>query len=609
MEALVNTIIKAFGWSIFHSLWQGAIIYGILFLTLMCKSGLSAKLKHNLALGAICLMFFSFLLTFASILKLPSGGLNISVPQQVAFNFNPAAATEPLSFASVAERYFPYLVGLYTLGLLIQVSVIFYGYKKLERIKHAIHNKVPQRWHEHFQEVLAQLKINRAVAFYLSDKVNVPLVIGFFKPVILFPLSFATQLDIQQVEAILIHELSHIRRNDFLLNLIKTGIETMLFFNPFVWLSSRFISIEREHDCDDLVVRFTGTPLTYAHALLKIELIKDKHTPALSLAASGSSQHLYHRIKRITDMKTTYMNAKQRIFAITLTVTTIISLAWVSPEKEKQAVKTAAGNLVQHIQVFAQRTVKEESSLPSRNNRLALAIDSPEKKKKVKIITVDEKGNKKEYNSISELPDSLKEEAGESMYRLHAIETPIIDSATLIALQKNAEAIAAHFNSPEMKAKWEKFGKEMEKTGKAFERKFNTPEQQAKWEKFGKEMEKKVEVFMTKLNTPDVQAKIKKLTEATDMYAEGMEAKTASPAHIEEMKRLNDEIRVQSKEMQKMMLGPEIEKQLKDLKLNYKYELDSPESAALKNSDEYRKLKKDFEAKVEKLKKKQEQKK
>ena len=157
---------------------------------------------------------------------------------------------------------------------------------------------------------------------------NVPLVIGYFKPVVLFPIALATQLELNQVEAILIHELSHIRRNDYALNLMKTVIETLLFFNPFVWLAGKFISIEREHACDDLVIKHTGTPLTYAHALLKLELLKDKEAPTLSLAATGTNQYLYQRIKRITNMKTTYINAKQQLVIFALTLSTVLSLAW-----------------------------------------------------------------------------------------------------------------------------------------------------------------------------------------------------------------------------------------------------------------------------------------
>lgn len=599
MEALFNTIISAFGWSIFHSLWQGAVIYGLLFLALMTIPRITARLKHNLAFGAICLMFGSFLLTFASILKIPSVGISLTLNQELPLRGELPILTEPSGLVPVAEYYFPYLVALYGMGLVLQIIVLVYSYRKLERVKQAVHINVPPLWLESFQLVLSRLNIKKRVQFKLSDQVNVPLVIGFFKPIILFPVSMATQLDLQQVEAILIHELSHIRRNDFLLNLIKTAIETVLFFNPFVWLSSRFIRIEREHDCDDLVVKFTGTPLTYAHALLKIEILKDKATPALSLAASGDSQHLYHRIKRITDMKTTYMSIKQRIFAISLTLGTIISLAWVSPAKNKEIVTTAAAEVARHF------TLEHVQAMPE----MDLPIDTPPtKKKKVKIITVDEKGGKKEFNAVGELPDSVRLEEPAHVYMFKSDGYPL-DSTTVIALRRNAEAISKHFDSPEEKAKWEKLGLEMQKKGEAFAKRFNSPEERAKWEKLGIEMQKRGELFTRQFNSPEEQQKRKALTDKMKRHAEELRLKMNSPEHREEMKKLNEELRESGKEMQKMMISPEIQNQLKNLNFNFKFDTDANESIALRNSEEYKKLKKEFEEKVEKLKKKQEKRK
>lgn len=608
METLVNNIIIAFGWSIFHSLWQGAIIYGLLFLGLTTIPRLSARWKHNLAFGAICLMFCSFLLSFVINLKIPASVSNIHFTPGMALPAELNTAGEATGIAVFAEPYFPYLVALYAAGVLVQVGLLIYSYRKLEFVKAAAHSVVPQLWQQRFEQVLAELKIRRTVQFMLSDKVNVPLVIGFFKPLILFPVSMATQLDIQQVEAILIHELSHVRRNDFLLNLIKTGIETVLFFNPFVWLSSRFIRIEREHDCDDRVVKFTGTPLTYAHALLKIEILKEKDTPALSLAASGSSQHLYHRIKRITDMKTTYMNAQQRIFAVALTVGTIISLAWVSPSKEKTLVKTAAEDVMKRIERISISTTSQAAMASRPALALSLPIDTPKKKKKIKIITVDEKGNKKEYNSVSELPDSLKIEASPRVYMFKSGEFPM-DSATVVALRTKAENFRQHFSSPEAKAKFEKLNLEMQKKGEAMAKRFNTPEERAKWEKLGLEMQKQGEVFVKRFNSPEEQAKRKVLTESLKKHAEELRLKMNDPEQQESLKKLNEELRQNSQELQKLMLTPGVEKQLKDFNFSFKFGPDAQESIALKNSEEYKKLKREFDEKVEKLKKKQEKRK
>ena len=278
MEAIVNNLIKATGWSIFHSLWQGAIIYGILVAVTSAFPKIDAKIKHNMAYGALCLIFLGFCITFFTLFKLPVNSVAIASNQISNVQQSEYLIHLPQDMSSITENFFPYLVSIYSIGILFQLFILAIGYKKLLDLKWADRTPVPASWRPVFETMVAKLNLRQNIEFYLSSRVNVPLVIGYLKPVVLFPIALASQLDIKQVEAILIHELSHIRRNDYLLNLIKTGIETILFFNPFVWLGGRLINIEREHACDDLVLKFTGSPLTYAHALLKLEILKNKTT-------------------------------------------------------------------------------------------------------------------------------------------------------------------------------------------------------------------------------------------------------------------------------------------------------------------------------------------
>ncbi len=412
MEAILNNLIKSIGWSIFHSLWQGAIVYILLLAIIGLFPKMTAKLKHNLAYIAMCIIFCGFGITFFSLFKLPVAQTAAKAGRLITYT---ADASPLMSFTrelqSKTEYLFPYLVALYAFGILFQLLILVMGYQKLRNLKQAARQTVPEEWQTIFNRMVLRMNLRRKIGFYLSEQVNVPLVIGYLKPIVLFPLALANQLDIQQVEAILIHELSHVRRNDYLLNLIKTGIETLLFFNPFIWLGSRFIHIEREHACDDLVLAFTGTPITYAHALLKLELLKDKVSPTLSMAATGNNQHLYQRIKRITDMKTNYMNAKQQFFAITLSIATIISLAWISPKETKAVArkadlvkKTVNHTIIQNIR-FDMPKGRLQSAVPTE-----ICTDTTKKKRKFKILAVDAQGNQQEYNSIKEMPDSLKNE-------------------------------------------------------------------------------------------------------------------------------------------------------------------------------------------------------
>lgn len=414
MEAILNNLIKAIGWSIFHSLWQGAVVYGILLLALSILPKRSAGIKHNMAYAAMCLTFAGFCITFFSLFKLPASPAPVGIAAAENFRISETAQLIHVSegLYNRAEQLFPYLVALYAAGLLFQLCILTVGYKRLLNLKKAGREAVPEEWQNVFQTMVSRLDLRRKIGFFLSEQVNVPLVIGYLKPIVLFPAALASQLDIKQVEAILIHELSHIRRNDYLLNLIKTGIETLLFFNPFIWLGSKLINIEREHACDDLVLSFTGTPVTYAHALLKLEILKDKSSPALSMAATGGNQHLYQRIKRITDMKTNYMNAKQQFFAITLSVATVISLAWISPEKTKAAdAKNAkVKKVIKSVRSQNLNMSMQPINLNSSNAEQLAPCDTTKKKKKFKIVAVDAQGNQQEYNTIAEMPDSLKKE-------------------------------------------------------------------------------------------------------------------------------------------------------------------------------------------------------
>ncbi|RZK21643.1 MAG: M56 family metallopeptidase, partial [Flavobacterium sp.] len=486
METLVQQFIKAFGWSIINSLWQSALIYGVLFLILLSLPKLAAKYKHNLAFGSIILMFGCFGYNFISRMI-----INIENQSAVSNTGNLAAYQYfnnlPQSFSSKAEQYFPLVITFYLIGIVLQLLVIGKGYNQLSQLKKNSLSNIPDSWKVIFENVKGNLKISKTIRFHLSEIVNVPLVIGYLKPVVLFPLALVNQLDNDQVEAILIHELSHIRRNDFLLNLIKTAIETFLFYNPFVWMAGRFIHIEREHACDDLVLKITGKPLNYAHALLKLELLKDKSSPAYALAATGKTQNLYQRIKRITNMKTNYLNAKQQMAALTLGIACLFSIAWINPaEKKKEEQKALNGHILQ---------------LDALVNKSPVIYMDTTKKRKIKIVTIDANGKKTEYNSIKEMPDSLRND----LYRddLFGGRNAFIirsDSAFKFRDSLFQAKIYREFSSPEAQLKWKKYGEDVAK-------KYNSPENQAKWKKLSEDMVKKY-------SSPEAQAKWKKMGES-----------------------------------------------------------------------------------------------
>jgi peptidoglycan/xylan/chitin deacetylase (PgdA/CDA1 family) len=129
--------------------------------------------------------------------------------------------------------------------------------------------------------------------------VEVPTVIGWLRPVILVPVSLLTALQAQHIEALLAHELAHIRRRDYLVNLLQTALEILLFYHPAVWWVSRRMRIEREHCCDDLAVAACGDPLGYARALTTLEQLRGRGAEQFAMAASGGS--LLKRVRRLVE--------------------------------------------------------------------------------------------------------------------------------------------------------------------------------------------------------------------------------------------------------------------------------------------------------------------
>lgn len=564
METLLHNLVQATGWSILHSLWQSALIYALLIPFQIKAFKLSANLKYTLAYIATCLMFICFIVTFFSVFQWPA-----DTETMHHFAKQPVSPiVVPLTLIRYIELLFPYLVLCYGLGLIIQSVIVIKGYQKVQLLKRAAYSRIPEEWQTTFNQLIQRLSIRKHIDFRLSDHVSVPLVIGFFKPVILFPVALAAQMDISQVETILIHELSHIRRNDYIFNLIRTIIDTLLFFNPFIWLTGKFIDIEREHACDDLVVKITHTPVTYAHALLTLELLTEKNTPLFALAATGKNQHLYQRIKRITDMKTNYTNSKQKLFAVTLTIATIVSLAWINPAKKEKQTKISS----EHLQIKAPEL---SATVP---------VDTGKKKAKRMVILKTSKDSVITINLAA--PDSMIK--GSVIFPKEGVPDMQIDSILSPELSNTISNFTIKvkdmvLSSSANQADLKKMQADLQKQGAELQLKFNSPEQQAKLKKYAAEMQ-------AKYDTPEERAKWEKL-------AREAEASANSPERKAMLIKLQKEAALHVGEAQKMMASTDFKRAMQIM-------TDNAADQKVKQSPEYIRLKKKFDKDVEDLNKK-----
>jgi bla regulator protein blaR1 len=367
---ITGDFVRALGWTILHSMWQAFFIYACLRIVLKLWPLAGARIRYNLSLLSLSGIFTWFLATLymhmqrlqdarATIIELhgPVSSQN-PVPMQAVYH-----SQDPLIWLFPnLELCFPLLVTLYIAGMTGMIIKLCSDLFQLHQIRTTRVEPMGAAWDKHLDKLAARLQIPRKVKLLISRHVQVPVMLGFLKPLILLPVAMVNNLTEEQLEAVLLHELAHIKRNDYLLNIFQSIVETILFFNPFIWLISKTIRIEREHCCDDLVIANTVQPLQYAHALVALEQYR-LTANRLTMAAADSKQHLFHRIKRIMEMKTKHLNYSQKFLAVLIIATSLVSIAWLNPAKGKSnetaQKKTAA--------------IKQIDSIPQKN--VTTAID------------------------------------------------------------------------------------------------------------------------------------------------------------------------------------------------------------------------------------------
>jgi beta-lactamase regulating signal transducer with metallopeptidase domain len=169
-----------------------------------------------------------------------------------------------------------------------------FGWLHVQHLRTTCSTKLSQPVKDAAKRALQLFPVSGKINFAVSRYIDVPTVVGIFRPVVLFPVSVLTELSQEQLELIIVHELAHVRRNDLLFNLVQTVIESILFFHPCIWWVSTIVRAERENCCDDAAVN-QGTPASYARALLCLENAR----PAPQLSMAANSGDLLNRVRRI----------------------------------------------------------------------------------------------------------------------------------------------------------------------------------------------------------------------------------------------------------------------------------------------------------------------
>lgn len=340
MPLLSSPLAHALGWALLHLLWQGVVVAGILGAALALLSRHSARTRYAVSCSALALLLVLGVATAwraydplapQSVATGESGPQAISLAEVPKLIFAAAASNtwndQAATLVRSAQTSLPLVVLLWLTGVVLLSSRLMIGWMQTQRI--ARRNAVPASFHwQRKASVLAgALQLRRAVTLLESAAVEVPSVIGWLRPVVLLPASTLTGLTPEQIEMVLAHELAHIRRNDFFVNLLQAFVETLMFYHPAVWWMSSRVRIEREHCCDDLAVAVCGNPIQYARALTRLEELRAT-APATAVAANGGS--LFDRIRRIAGTRDEGTGATSR-WAAAIAVLSIIGLCLTIP--------------------------------------------------------------------------------------------------------------------------------------------------------------------------------------------------------------------------------------------------------------------------------------
>ena len=277
--------LQSIGWAIANSFWQAGTLWLLYQATVHSNKKLPTLIKYQLSLSLIfiCAIWFGFttLQNYRLLLQ-----ADAAFTQQRMIQFQ------------LLNKGLPFVAVVY-FGILIFYTFRFIRhYLQLRFVSTNGLLKAPVDIRIFTTNTALHLGIKKKVQVWLSEHIDVPSVTGFIKPIILLPVAVINHLSIGQVNAILLHELAHIKRNDFLLNFIQSIIALLLFFNPFVYWLNGIANKERENCCDDWVLNFRYNQLEYAKALLVLEEQRHRQL-VLALSATNNKKILLRRIKRL----------------------------------------------------------------------------------------------------------------------------------------------------------------------------------------------------------------------------------------------------------------------------------------------------------------------
>jgi beta-lactamase regulating signal transducer with metallopeptidase domain/5-hydroxyisourate hydrolase-like protein (transthyretin family) len=356
------------GWTLVHFLWQGALIAAITAGVLRLLSRRTAQLRYVVGVSALFIMIATPAATFAFYAQ--AGSVLRGMMLRIATAMDPAVLSRVASATVLSphnSQWTTWVVFMWFAGVVLSSLRIVVGWRLTRQLLQTASDAVPDSVKEAFASMKERMSLTAPVKLLVSERIDGPAAIGWLKPVVLLPLTAITGLDPAQLQAVLAHELAHIRRHDFFVNVLQLCVESVLFYHPAAWWLSRRIRTEREHVCDDMAVAACGDPEVYVKALVELERSRS-NVPEMAMAAARGS--LKARVRRIFGWTPEGRDWREAAMAAMFVLTVLVAVAWQTRTIEAQSTTvhvTAVGSTV---------STSEAQSTPAPTSVLAATLAS-----------------------------------------------------------------------------------------------------------------------------------------------------------------------------------------------------------------------------------------
>jgi len=306
-------ILQSIAWTLIHFCWQAAVIAGLYAMAARAAEHRTSQFHYVLALSAIFVMLITGIFTFAyetsrgvdagaqyisAATASRTGDFPRSVEPGVTPNEGISTQSEPMN--ATAPAFMLWIDALWIVGVFGLALRHLGGWVLISRLRKRALQAAPLETQTEFARIAAALGLGRRVALRISEAIAGPVTVGAFRSMVLLPVSAVTGLSRDELEVVLAHELAHVRRADFMWNLLQSLVETLFFFHPAVWWISNRVRHERELCCDDMALEICPDPVVYANALFRLEQQRATRMH-LAMALDGHKPRttLRNRIARI----------------------------------------------------------------------------------------------------------------------------------------------------------------------------------------------------------------------------------------------------------------------------------------------------------------------